>query len=283
LLSSGTNGSTVAGPTNIQFRNFFDYNGNGSNSDDWMPVGLFRPMQSLLLENSYRIVEGLVVDADNGGIGLRNHTVPVGLDLGATWQEDLLWIQPETVCSPNNFTLHFAYGSAQVASYFHGENTQSYLEDNGAFASRNWSIPGPRWDIYGPGSLWNVSGPVPDLIQRAYIAAWWNNGFTAQALNLSGNLHLSAGDQYSKSFSTYTSFISPFSITISNMDGSFFDEAWPYNEWKFLFEFMDRLVKVSDLVPGVQASYDFADQFMQYGNKNIYRELDTLKFLLTSL
>jgi hypothetical protein len=123
----------------------------------------------------------------------------------------------------NNFTLHVACRSAQVASYFHGESIQSYLEDNGASASRNWSIPEPRQDICGLDSLWNVSRPVPDLIQRAYIAAWWNCGFTAQALNISANLHLSAGDQ--KSFSTYTSFISPFSITISNMDGSFFNEA----------------------------------------------------------
>jgi hypothetical protein len=42
---------------------------------------------------------------------------------------------------------------------------------------------------------------------------------------------------------------------------------------------VNRFVEVSDLVPGVQASYGFANQFMEYGNMNTYRQLDPTKFL----
>jgi hypothetical protein len=39
-------------------------------------VGGYRPIQSLLSGNGFKIIEGLVVDLARGGIGFRNHTVP---------------------------------------------------------------------------------------------------------------------------------------------------------------------------------------------------------------
>jgi hypothetical protein len=116
--------SAVAGPTNTQFRNVFYYNGNGPNSNDWMPVGLFRPILSLLLENSYRIVEALVIDADNGDIGLRNNTVPVELDPGVTGKETLFGSSLRLFVRKTAY-VHFAYGSAQVASYFYGVHKEA--------------------------------------------------------------------------------------------------------------------------------------------------------------
>jgi hypothetical protein len=110
------------------------------------------------------------VDLIDGGVGFRNHTIPIGLQLGATWQEDLLWIQPETVCTANNFSIHFPFGNSHVNELFPGVNTgvdpndltNRYLQDNGALAHRNWSIPSPRWDIYGPDSVWNITGRLPN-------------------------------------------------------------------------------------------------------------------------
>ncbi|KAK3934610.1 hypothetical protein QBC46DRAFT_273469, partial [Diplogelasinospora grovesii] len=258
ILSSGVRGTTIAGPKDIQYRDFLYGPGNGSSNGGQQLTGYFRPIQPVMLESSMRIVEGLVVDAMNGGVGLRNHTVPVGLELGAIWQEDLLWVQPETVCEPTNFTLHFSFPT---------QNT-SYLQDDGAFSNRDWSIPGPRWDIYNSSSLWNVSGPVPNLRQRAHLASWWNNYFTAQALGLSEGSRLSIGDVYSDNFSTYTAFISPFAISISNMDGSYFDASWPANLYRFARLFIDRLgIPISQMVPGVNESRAFQSHFTAYGRR----------------
>lgn len=254
LLDTGPE-NTISGPGDIQFRNF-EY-GNWSNFDgQWKAIGYFRPMQSILLENSYKLVEGLVVDPVNGGVGLRNHTVPRGLDLGATWEEDLLWIQPETICAPSNFSFHFTIGF-----------NKSVLEDDGAFAERHWEFPEPRWDVFNESSEWNISTSPPNLEQRANLAAWWNNYFTAQALNISRNSSLQVGDVYPNMVSKYTSFISPYAISISNMDGSYFDATWPYNLKRFLSSFVDRLadVDISNMVPGEAESERFSRQFSAFG------------------
>jgi hypothetical protein len=271
-LSSGSVGTTIAGPRDVQFRNMFFYQNQSSNNEE-IAVGLTRPMQNLLLNTEYTIVEGLIVDPNNGGVGFRNHTIPIGLPLGATWQEDLLWIQPETVCTANNYSIHFAFGNSHVNELFPVLNTgnspnlanKSYLQDDGAFVLRNWSIPSPRWDINGPDSLWNITGPIPDLAQRAFLAAWWDNHFTAAALNIS-NSTTHAGAQYGQYFTNYSSIVNPFAITISNIDGGFFDQAMPYNLYKFFNANLDRfVVNFGNLIPGVEAAYNFSDNFMAYG------------------
>jgi hypothetical protein len=284
-LSSGSVATTIADPKEVQFRNFF-YDQDQNFNNETVPVGLTRPMQYLLLNTEYTIVEGIIVDPNKGGIGFRNHTIPVGLGLGATWQEDLLWIQPETVCTANNFSIHFPFGNTQVNEWFAGVNTRlnlgnttdRYLQDDGAFASRNWTIPAPRWDIYGPDSLWNITGPIPDLAQRAFLGAWWDNYFTASALNISENSTISVGNKYNNDFTNYTAIINPFQITISNIDGAIFDQAFAYNLWKFVSANIDRFYPISNLIPGIQASFQFSDNFMAYGNTTSFNIM--LTFLL---
>jgi hypothetical protein len=277
-LSSGSVGTTIAGPKEVQFRNMFFYQ-NLSSSDEEIAVGLTRPMQYLILNTEYTIIEGIILDPIDGGVGFRNHTIPIGLQLGATWQEDLLWIQPETVCTANNFSIHFPFGNAHVNELFPGVNTgvdpndltDRYLQDDGAFAHRNWSIPSPRWDIYGPDSLWNITGPIPDLAQRSFLGAWWDNYFTAAALNVSANSNTLVGKQYDQYFTNYTSIISPFAITISNIDGAIFDQAMPYNLWKFFSANLDCFVgNFGNLIQGVDEAYEFSDNFMAYGKTSYF-------------
>jgi hypothetical protein len=56
--------------------------------------------------NDIVLVEGLVVDTrDGGGVGFRNHSVPVEASNGATWTEDLLWVRPVTSCVNTNLTF----------------------------------------------------------------------------------------------------------------------------------------------------------------------------------
>jgi hypothetical protein len=78
-----------------------------------------------------------------------------------------------------------------------------------------------RWDIYGPDSVWNITGPIPDLAQRSFLGAWWDNYWTANALNISANSTLSLGDKSGNDFVNYTSFINPLAIAVSNIDGAF--------------------------------------------------------------
>ncbi len=251
---------------------------NLSSNDEEIAVGLTRPMQYLLLNTEYTVIEGVIVDPIDGGVGFRNHTIPVGLQLGATWQEDLLWIQPETVCTANNFSINFPFGNFNnVNELFPGVDTgvdpnnltDRYLQDNGAFAHRNWSTPSPRWDINGPDSLWNITGPIPDLAQRSFLAAWWNNYLAAAALNISANSSTRVGNQYDQYFTNYTSIISPFAITISNIDGGVFDQAMPYNLWKFFSANLDRFVgNFGNLIQGLDEAYEFSNNFMAYGKNS---------------
>jgi hypothetical protein len=272
-LSSGSVGTTIAGPKDIRFRNFFFYQNQSSNNEN-IVVGLTRPMQFLILNTEYTMVEGAIVDPNNGGIGFRNHTIPVGLQLGATWQEDILWIQPETVCTANNFSIHFPYGETHLNEFFPGVDTgidpneliDRYLQDDGAFAHRDWNIPSPDWSITGPNSLWNITGPVPDLAQRSSLGAWWDNHFTAGAMNISANSNPQVGMQYNQHLTNYTSIIDPFQITISNIDGAFLDQSWAYNLWKFVTANLDRFFPgFSNLIPGLEAAYDFSANFLRYG------------------
>lgn len=53
--------------------------------------GRYQRIDSSIIYNTYKAVEGLVEDARDGGLGFRNHTVPVGCPRGAEWKEDLLF------------------------------------------------------------------------------------------------------------------------------------------------------------------------------------------------
>ncbi|KAI5836967.1 hypothetical protein DFP73DRAFT_522223 [Morchella snyderi] len=53
----------------------------------------------------HRLINGLIVDTANGGVGFRNHMKPGGEWSAASWEEVLLWMEPETVCVANNVSL----------------------------------------------------------------------------------------------------------------------------------------------------------------------------------
>jgi hypothetical protein len=205
------------------------------------------------------------VDTISGGVGFRNHTLPAGLKRGATWKEDILWVVPETACSSNNFTLHTLVngflGSRQITP---SDSNTTFLQDAGAFALRNWTAPEPRWDEI-VAAFYKNSPPRPDLRQRSYFAAWWNNYLTAAVLNISQEDALSVGDNYMHNFTFFPQFENPYAITITDMDGTYFDAVKAYNEYKFLQRFVDGVVNLSNFVPGVNESIKFSRQFSHYG------------------
>jgi hypothetical protein len=129
-------------------------------------------MDSVLLENTYRAIEGLIVDTMKGGIGFRSHTIPVGFPNGVSWQEDILFIGPETVCVDSNLTLDFS-----IINY-PGNGTEIsdlVLTDRGGFANLNPAVP--SFDRSDPQKN-------PDIYGRAYQAAWQSNALTALYYNI---------------------------------------------------------------------------------------------------
>ncbi|MCJ1474760.1 hypothetical protein MMC13_003420 [Lambiella insularis] len=118
------------------------------------------------------LVEGLVVDIRNSpGIGFRNHTIPVGLEHGGTWTEDLSWIEPVTRCADTNLSIQFR-----------DENTDGFYDkmafsviDRGAFTGL---------DVHTLESLAWIDNQTLDLFGHAHKAARMHNVLVASSLNV---------------------------------------------------------------------------------------------------
>jgi hypothetical protein len=117
----------------------------------------------------------LLVDTIDGGIGFRNHTLPVDVGVGGSWSEDILFIQPESTCVDTNLTLEFTVNPQNATGAGSPRWSDIKLTDRGGFASMNQTYPYINRDN---------SQTNPDLRQRAYKAAWLNNAYTALYLNV---------------------------------------------------------------------------------------------------
>jgi hypothetical protein len=197
--SSGTeDNTTVSNFFDIQWRQYFTTskpngpNVIGYNNGSTYLVGSFRNMESIVLSNAYQPVEGLIVDTINGGIGFRNHTVPTRFQYGVTWDEDLLFIEPETVCVDTNLTIDFQISNSPNSTTI-VENL--VLTDRGGFANliRSW----PEVDLSNPQN-------DSDLYGRAYKAAWLNNVYTMLYYNVTTDNNATTGE---KAFAYLDSFV----------------------------------------------------------------------------
>jgi len=142
--------------------------------------GRYQQIDSSILADTYKVVEGLVVDAKDGGLGFRNHTIPIGFPHGAQWQEDLLFMEPQTECVNMNLTLDFTVGlsfentSAMATGY---GILDFVLTDHGGFVNINRTYPFNNYDR-------DRSQEFADLRARAYKGAWMSNMYTALVLNV---------------------------------------------------------------------------------------------------
>ncbi|KAL9572074.1 hypothetical protein ACKAV7_003791 [Fusarium commune] len=169
--SSGTGDHpTISNFFDIQWRQYATTRDQLFNNGSAYLVGTYRNVQSLILNNATEVVEGLVVDMIKGGVGFRNHTIPPGFSHGVTWEEDLLFIEPETVCVDTNLTLDYTVISANGTAI-----SDVVLTDRGGFVNLNQTFPKPDYD--NPQTN-------PDLYGRAYMAAWLHNAYTAVYLNV---------------------------------------------------------------------------------------------------
>jgi hypothetical protein len=151
------------------------------------PVSSFRQISSLLLDDAIVVVDGLIVDMKNGGIGFRNHSAPSIQRYGSTWSEDILFIEPETQCVDTNLTLDFMI--PEYTSQGGGGSIISnlVLTDRGGFA--NLSHHYPTWDR-------NDTQNNPELFLRAYKAAWINNVWSMAFMNVTNFRNLSDPNSY---------------------------------------------------------------------------------------
>ncbi|EXJ73696.1 uncharacterized protein A1O5_03458 [Cladophialophora psammophila CBS 110553] len=217
LFTSGTRTGTVANLLDIQFRAYNLVNNIYVDNNASRAVGRLEVLPSMILNKGYYLVNGLIIDAFKGGIGIRNHTVPGGLELGATWTEDILWVLPETRCTNTNLSLHFSV-NGNASNSMSGDD--GYLRDDGGFSDISAEIPLPQWN---DGDQWKDVGSTPQLKRSADILAWWNNQFVAQVLNLTSS---QKGAVYTGQFNTFGYLSQPGAIKISSVDGMFLDDIY---------------------------------------------------------
>ncbi|EXK29547.1 hypothetical protein FOXG_11880 [Fusarium oxysporum f. sp. lycopersici 4287] len=167
--------TTISNYFDIEWRQITaQYNKNYNNGTP-IAVGVFRPLESFALREDIRPVEGLIVDSENGGVGLRNHTLPVGHTQGATWTEDLLFLEPETECVNLNVSIDFEISTSSKSSSGIAV-TKLFMTDHGGLVHINKT--NPEHDAEN-------NGNKPDLKTRAYQAAWYTNGINMLFMNIS--------------------------------------------------------------------------------------------------
>ncbi|GES63394.1 hypothetical protein ATEIFO6365_0007008100 [Aspergillus terreus] len=177
LLKLFNDGASAFSPTvssifDMQYRNYI--NGTVRNSKlGWYAMPTYRHISMLLLEGQdIRVVEGLIVDEKQRGIGFRNHTAPVAaLPYGSSWSEDVLFIEPETQCVPLNLTIDFERPNNYEVLY---NTINTVLTDRGGLS--NLSRTAPNLTVA-------ENGQDFDLRERAYKAAWLNNFLTMAYYN----------------------------------------------------------------------------------------------------
>lgn len=183
IYSSGTvQNTTISNFFDIQWRRYYTASAPMYDNGSAYLVSEFRNMQSLVMNGEVQLVEGLVVDMVNGGVGFRNHTFPPGFQNAVTWTEDLLFIEPETVCVNSNLTVDYTIvPSANDTSSVIGSLV---LTDRGGFANLQDTYPAP-----------NMTDPQSnlDLWTRAYAAAWWTNYYSALYYDITDNNNGTAG------------------------------------------------------------------------------------------
>ena len=109
LFQSGLSGQkeTLSSLFDIQYRSYSTREDPQVNNGSPFVVGSFRQLGSLVLDDTIEAVEELIANTIDGGVAFRNHTLPMGVPLGAVWSEDLLVMEPETQCVNTNLTIDF--------------------------------------------------------------------------------------------------------------------------------------------------------------------------------
>lgn len=166
-------GNTLSGLFDIQYRRWTLDQVDITDKGAVHTKGDYRSLESLVVQDRIVLKEGIIVDmTDTPGIGFRNHTAPVGLDLGGTWTEDITWLEPVTSCADTNISIDITMNKP-IDSF--SPEYQYHIVDRGAFTNLNITDLQTR--------PWNDNQTL-DLAGRAHLAARMYNVLAAIELNL---------------------------------------------------------------------------------------------------
>ncbi|KAG0637144.1 hypothetical protein HOY80DRAFT_1138570 [Tuber brumale] len=190
IFTSATSGSgnLISGPFDVQHRVFSNSQDlDTTNASDGAlrkrdisyTTGVKASFRPVILDDGFVLVEGLIVDAKNGGVGFRNHSAPLNLLYGGTWEESLLWVEPVSQCVDNNLTIDFSILSESAISDLR-------FTDRGG-----WVNLAPDQPNFNP----TDSQLDPQLWQLIYEEAWDTNSIAAGILNATRNI-TSMGKSY---------------------------------------------------------------------------------------
>jgi hypothetical protein len=126
-------------PFDLQYRRYVLSN-NDKNVSGLFPRPQLSIANSVILRNQLYATSGLIVDTtDTPGIGIGDVQVPI-LPHGATWNQEIMWIEPVTSCVDLNFTLNYQLDAmATISSQFASPNIS--IVDNGGFSNLNVTYP----------------------------------------------------------------------------------------------------------------------------------------------
>ncbi|KAF9443005.1 hypothetical protein P691DRAFT_764685 [Macrolepiota fuliginosa MF-IS2] len=154
------------GSFSMQYRQFFQ--GDPARVRNFSQ-SMERAAQTFILCKDSFAVDGLIVDMSSGhpGVGFWNQTLP-NVTNGATWTQDILWLEPVTECVNTNLTFDYI-----LDSYIPNASVEHYnLTDHGGFSNLTRVQP-----------ILNRDGQHIDLIQHAYKGAVWSNLYALLYLN----------------------------------------------------------------------------------------------------
>jgi hypothetical protein len=247
LYQSGLEGApgSVSSFFDVQYRQQATATSLNINNETYQKAS-FRFLASRILSDSWAPVEGLIVDYKTGGIGFRNHTAPANLQLGAEWNEDLLFWTPETACVDTNLTLRSQQALPPGSGIPTMKQDVRYLVDQGGFTDLNRISPQVEWG-------WGYGSDVqknPRLRDRAYAAAWLNNVLTMYFMNISdpntnrSRISSSIGDQYELDSNDFMT------------RNEIYSEAFTYNDY--------------DVIASIPSGYGYGDLPVNVSNSTHY-------------
>ena len=188
-------------------------------------------MGSMIMDDSISLIDGLIVDMTRGTIGFRKHTAPTGLLYGAEWDEDILFLEPETACV--NLNLTYEVQVPTVDDIYNPSVSQAVLVDRGGWVNMNITNPFVEsWFEDYQTAL--ISDGNPSLRARAYQAGWYTNVQNMYFFNIS------------KPFTNRTAYLT-----------SRFDQRYPVNTTAYALSSKDELLfgYYSDLFGGIPTGY----------------------------
>lgn len=216
MFRSALKNSTVASIFDIQYRSWLPYASEYFDSHKPYPRGKFLHLDYLITRDSIVLVEGLIVDMKSGGVGFRNHSAPHGLLLGAEWEEDILWIEPEFSCVNTNLSYELVMADTRNSHNYSVPIRSIELVDDGGFANLRLGNPYDYWP--------NITYASPDVRLRADRSAWLTSFLTAFTYNMTNattaayGINTTLGKHYEVKKTPF--FISGQGVQTSRVDGT---------------------------------------------------------------